>query len=51
MNKNPEIFILWAIRIPKSYLNKLRLMKKRTHISLSEQIRTALRDYFQKNDL
>lgn len=41
-------FILWSIRIPLIYLNKLRELKKRTNISVSEQIRTALRDYFDK---
>lgn len=45
-----EKLVLYAIRLPKIYLVKMRLTKRTKYISISEQVRIALRDYFDKID-
>lgn len=51
MNKKSqyvERFVPTALRLPVPYMEELKAIKKRLHISISEQIRSALRDYLAK---
>lgn len=44
-------FKLTAFRIPQEYIDNLKEIKTKTHISISEQVRSALREYFKKNGI
>lgn len=48
MKKQRRPFKPWAIRVPPYYVEKLRLLREQTDISMSEHIRIALREYFIK---
>lgn len=41
-------FTFYKIRLPKEYIDKMKLIKKNKYISLAEQIRIAIRDYLEK---
>jgi hypothetical protein len=47
----PGNFRLWAIRVPPYYIEKLKLLKEKTDMSVSEHIRIALREYFIKQGI
>lgn len=47
----PEKFKFIGIRIPIPYIERMKKIKKLQYISISEQIRIALRNQFKKNNV